>query len=105
MSFEVFVRRPAPGRPLAHPAVSVGKGVLHLNTKARQALGNPDRILLLRDGNDIAFKPAVPGDAHSFVIIKGNIGCSVFIREAALIYRDKFALQLEDGMLRTVGRE
>ena len=105
MSFEVFVRPQAQGRPLGEPAVSVGKGVLHLNTKARQALGNPDRVVLLRDGNDIAFKPATAEYPHSFAVTKGNVGCGRFIAEMGLTVKEKFALHLEGGLLRTVGRE
>lgn len=104
MSFEVFVRT-RQGRPLSEPAASVGRGVVHLNTKARQALGNPDRVLLLRDGKDVAFKPATSKHGHTFAITKGNVACSLFIAEMGLAAGEKLALQLEDGMLRTVGRE
>lgn len=107
MSFEVFVRPAPQGRPLAHPSVAVGKGILHLNTKARQALGNPERVMLLRDGKDIAFRPAgaTTKSSISYAVTNGNISCRDFIREAALEPREKLALHLEDGMLRTVGRE
>ena len=107
MTFEVF-QKPARGRPANDtPKVRInGNGItMHLNTKARQELGSPSHVLLHSDGTSIAFSAAGPDDAQAYILTRGNISCSLFIHAAGLIPGVRLDLRLEDGLLRSDGRE
>lgn len=106
MVFEVF-QRPAPGRqagPQMLVRVSSSQGVLHLNKRAQDTLGDPGWVLLWRDGDSIAITATPPVDA-AFRCVNGAIGCAAFIRVVGLIPGSKLKLRLEDGRLRSDGKQ
>lgn len=105
MSFEVFIRPPGGRQMDKTMKVRVGAGgqFLHLNTKAFLALGSPARVLLLRDGESIAFQATEPDDPRGFNCPRGNISCRAFTERVGLESGMKLVLRFEDGLLRTDG--
>lgn len=107
MSFEVFQRPPLGRQAGDAPKVRIGPNgsTLSLNQKARKLLGNPNKVLLLTDGESVAFKASEPGDKRAFNLAQGNISCSLFIQKAGLVPGTRLNLRLdEDGLLRSDGR-
>lgn len=104
MSFEVFQRPPRGRQAGDMPRVKVGPNgsTLTLNQKARKMLGNPAKVLLLSDGENIAFGlPSMSEDERAFKLSQGNISCTLFIHKAKLIPGSRIDLFFKDGLLRS----